>query len=78
MVAILRRTQASAQRVGDDGRRASDRMLRRLANLCASSHRLDKLLTFLDAVNAARYSPGAPQRTQITTIRNRMKALKLL
>lgn len=77
-VAFLIRNKACSQRWGDDGRRATDRMLRRLANLCATSHRLDKLLTFLDAVNAARFSPGAPQRTQITTIRNRMKALKLL
>ena len=77
-VAFLIRNQACSLRWGDDGRRASDRMLVRLANLCATPRRLENLLTFLDAINLARFPANAPQRTQIPTARNRMKALKLL
>ena len=53
-------------------------MLVRLANLCATPRRLEKLLTFLDAINIARFPANAPQRTQIPNVRKRMKALKLL
>ena len=77
-VAFLIRNQACSLRWGDDGRRASDRMLVRLANLCATPRRLEKLLTFLDAINIARFPANAPQRTQIPNVRKRMKALKLL
>lgn len=76
-VLFLIRNRYCNIRWGDDGNRAGDRMLARLARLCVTPKRLNMLLDFLEAVNIATSASESLLRQQIPNIRKKIAKLKL-
>lgn len=77
-VLFLIRNRYCNSRWGDDGTKAGDRMLLRLARLCVTPKRLHRLLDFLEAVNIATSAPESPLRKQIPNVRRKIANLKIL